>query len=82
MCLAIPGQVISVTDDEPLERMGQVEFSGIQKKVSLALVPDAQVGSYVLVHAGFAINVLDEAEALKTLEYLKLIGDLEPADPQ
>jgi hydrogenase expression/formation protein HypC len=69
MCLAIPGQVISISDDnDPLARKGQVNFSGIRKEVSLAYVPEAKINDYVIVHAGFALSVLDEEEALASLK--------------
>ncbi|MGF6697303.1 hydrogenase expression/formation protein HypC [Paraburkholderia sp. MM5496-R1] len=70
MCLAIPGQVLSIAGDEPLLRQGRVAFAGIVKEVCLAYVPEAQPGDYVLVHAGFAIAVIDEVQALRTLAYL------------
>ncbi len=58
-------------------RSGQVSFGGIVKEVNLAYVPDAGVGQYVIVHAGFAISTLDEAEAMQVFEYLKQINELE-----
>ena len=70
MCLAVPGQVLSIEGDDPLTRQGRVGFGGIVKRANLAYVPEARVGEYVLVHAGFAIAVLDEAEARRTLAYL------------
>jgi len=71
MCLAVPGQVVSIEDD-PL-RMAIVSFAGVTKSVSLAMVPEAQVGDYVIVHVGFAISRLDEEAARRTLEtYAKL----------
>jgi hydrogenase expression/formation protein HypC len=70
MCLAIPGKIISIIVEDPLMRTGKVSFSGILKEVNLAYTPEAGVGDYVIVHAGFALNRLDEAEAKKTLEYL------------
>lgn len=65
MCLAIPGQILSLpaTPEQP----GRVNFGGIVKETSLAFVPEAQVGDYVIVHAGFAISRLDEAEAAEAL---------------
>jgi hydrogenase expression/formation protein HypC len=77
MCLAIPGNILSITGDEMLTRMGRVNFGGIVKEVSLAYVPEAQVGDYVIVHAGFAINILDEDEADRVFEYLSEIAELE-----
>jgi len=68
MCLAVPGKIVSVTGvDDPLMRMARVDFGGIIKEVSLAYVPEAGVGDYVIVHVGFALNKLDEQEALKVL---------------
>lgn len=77
MCLAVPGQLLSIAGDDPLTRQGRVAFAGIVKQANLAYVPGAKAGDYVLVHAGFAIAVIDEAEALKTLEYL---AEFEPED--
>jgi hydrogenase expression/formation protein HypC len=70
MCLAVPGQVLSFEGDDPLTRQGRVVFAGVVKQVNLAYAPEAKIGDYVLVHAGFAITVIDEAEARKTLAYL------------
>ena len=70
MCLAIPGQLLSIEGDDPLTRQGCVAFAGIGKRANLAYVPEARLGDYVLVHAGFAIAIVDEIEALKTLDYL------------
>jgi hydrogenase expression/formation protein HypC len=66
MCLAIPGRVLNIEDDTL--RMATVSFGGITKSVSLALVPEAEVGDYVIVHVGFAISKLDEEAARRTLE--------------
>ncbi|MDA8249334.1 MAG: HypC/HybG/HupF family hydrogenase formation chaperone [Rhodospirillales bacterium] len=74
MCLAIPGQLLSVEGNDPLTRQGRVSFAGLVKQANLAYVPDVKVGDYVLVHAGFAIAVIDQAEAVKTLDYLAEIG--------
>ncbi|MGK7872538.1 MAG: HypC/HybG/HupF family hydrogenase formation chaperone [Xenococcaceae cyanobacterium] len=71
MCLAIPGKILSITGDDPLLRSGKVSFGGVVKEVSLAYVPEAQVGQYVIVHVGFAISIVDEAEAQETLGYLE-----------
>jgi len=70
MCLAIPGRIIDLNDDTPLTRTGRVGFGGTVKKVNLSAVPRASVGDYVLVHAGFAISVVDADEAARTFEYL------------
>jgi hydrogenase expression/formation protein HypC len=77
MCLAVPGKIMSITGDDELTRTGKVNFGGIIKEISLALVPEAVVGDYVLVHAGFAINTLDESEADRTFKYLR---EIEEAD--
>ncbi len=82
MCLAIPGKLTSITGqlDETF-RFGKVSFGGIMKEVNLSMVPEAQVGDYVLVHVGVAISVVDEEEALKTFEYIKQIGELNELNP-
>ena len=66
MCLAVPGQVLNIKDDQL--RTATVSFGGVTKSVSLALVPEAGVGDYVIVHVGFAISKLDEDAARRTLE--------------
>jgi hydrogenase expression/formation protein HypC len=84
MCLAIPGKIESVSGDDPLTRMGKINFGGIRKEASLAYVPEARVGDYVIVHVGFALSRLDEDEAQKIFEYLKQIeelGELQAGDP-
>ena len=75
MCLGIPGKIISIDPNTPL-RTGRVEFGGIVKDVCLAYVPEAGIGDYVIVHVGFAISKLDQAEAARVFEYLAEIGDL------
>lgn len=76
MCLAVPGRIVSIEGDDPLLRSGRVDFSGAVKLVNLAYVPEAKVGDYVLVHVGFAISTVDEAEARLVFQYLKEMGDL------
>jgi hydrogenase expression/formation protein HypC len=76
MCLAVPGKLLSVAGDDPLDRTGKVSFGGVVKEASLAYVPEAKVGDYVLVHVGFALTVVDEAEAGRVFAYLKEMGDL------
>jgi hydrogenase expression/formation protein HypC len=76
MCLAIPGQLLSVAGEDPLMRSGRVSFGGVVKEVSLAYVPEAVVGDYVVVHVGFAIGRLDEEEAQQVFEYLKQMDEL------
>ena len=84
MCLAIPGKIESITGDDALSRMGKINFGGILKEASLAYVPEAKIGDYVIVHVGFALSRVDEDEAQKVFEYLKQIeelGELEKAGP-
>jgi hydrogenase expression/formation protein HypC len=76
MCLAIPGKILKVTNDDELLRTGQVSFGGIVKDVNLAYVPEAGVGDYVVVHVGFAISKLDEQEAQQVFEYVKQMDEL------
>ncbi len=80
MCLAIPGQILSVAAGNPLMRTARVSFGGLVKEVCLAYVPEAQVGDYVIVHVGFAISVLDESTALRTLEHLQATDELTELD--
>lgn len=77
MCLAIPGKLTTITGQlDDTFRFGSVSFGGIMKEVNLSMVPQAQVGDYVLVHVGVAISIVDEEEALKTFEYIRQIGEL------
>jgi hydrogenase expression/formation protein HypC len=82
MCLAIPGKIIDISGDDPLLRTGKIEFGGIFKEASLAYVPEAVIGNYVIVHAGFALSILDEEEAQKTLEYLAEIDALNQVEDE
>jgi len=75
MCLAVPGKILSI-QGEDFARTARVSFGGIVKDVSLAYVPEAREGEYVIVHVGFALSVVDEAEALQTFEYLRQMGEL------
>ena len=71
MCLAIPGKVESITGDDPMTRMGRINFGGVIKEASLAYVPDVVVGDYVIVHVGFALSKVDEEEAQQVFHYLR-----------
>lgn len=76
MCLAIPGRLEKVTIElDETFRIGIVSFEGIIKEVNLALVPEAKVGDYLLVHVGAAIGIIDEVEAKRTMEILKEMGE-------
>jgi hydrogenase expression/formation protein HypC len=77
MCLAIPGKILSVAGEDPVMRSAKVSFGGIVKEISLAYTPTAKVGDYVVVHVGFALSIVDEAEAAKVFEYLDKMGELE-----
>jgi hydrogenase expression/formation protein HypC len=74
MCLGIPGKVLEVFEKDGLA-MGKVDFGGIAKDICLAYTPEVQVGQYVLVHVGFAISVIDEAEAEEVFSYLNQIAE-------
>ena len=75
MCIAVPGRITAIDDLD----MATVDFGGTSKVASTDLVPDVDVGDYVLVHAGFIINKLDEEDALETLElfqqYMEIMND-------
>jgi len=77
MCLAVPGQILSISNEDELSPMGNINFSGIQKNISLAYLPEASINDYVIVHAGFAIAIIDEQEAQ---ESLKAFADLKDFD--
>lgn len=77
MCLGIPGQVVSIAGSDPLTRTAKVRFSGVVKDVNLAYAPEAKAGDYVIVHVGFAITILNEAEAHRVLDTLRELGELE-----
>jgi hydrogenase expression/formation protein HypC len=77
MCLAIPGKVTSINEGDSVTRLGKVDFGGVVKEASLAFVPEAKVGDYVIVHAGFAISQLDEEEAARVFEYLNQMQELD-----
>lgn len=77
MCLAVPGKIMSIEGGDPVFRRGRVNFGGIVKDVNLSYVPEAKIGDYVIVHVGFALSIVDEAEAHKVFEYLREMGELE-----
>ena len=76
MCLGVPGKVVEIQAGDSEMVMGKVNFAGITKEVCLAYVPDVQVGEYVVVHVGFAISKIDEAEAMQVFEYLRQMDEL------
>ena len=78
MCLAVPGKIVHIEDSgDELLRLAKVDFGGTRKEVNLAFTPEARLGDYVLVHVGFALNTVDEAEAQLIFEDLKRLGELE-----
>jgi hydrogenase expression/formation protein HypC len=81
MCLAIPGKLLSIDGQHDLDRSGKVSFGGVIKEVSLAYVPEAKVGDYVIVHVGFALSVVDEEEAAHVFDYLKRMDELSELQP-
>lgn len=73
MCLGIPGKIVEIYERDGL-RMGRVDFGGVVRETCLAYVPEAQTGDYTIVHVGFALNIIDEDEAQKTLDLLTEVG--------
>ena len=80
MCLGVPGKIVHI-DESPLGvSTGRVDFGGVRRDVCLAYVPDVRLGDYVIVHVGFAISVVDEAEAQRTYEILRAMNQLDELD--
>jgi hydrogenase expression/formation protein HypC len=73
MCLAIPGQVVELVDEE--HRLARVDVAGVQRNVNVALLDGVSVGDWVLIHVGFALSTVDEEEAQATLALLRTMGD-------
>lgn len=76
MCLGIPGKIIEIFNHEST-RMGKVDFNGVELEVCLEAVPEAQLGNYVIVHAGFAISTLSESKAKETLDILNQLDSFQ-----
>ena len=72
MCLAIPGQITEVVDEE--HRLARVDVAGVRRTINVGLLDDLDVGDWVLVHVGFALSKVDEAEAAETLALLREMG--------
>jgi hydrogenase expression/formation protein HypC len=81
MCLGVPGQVIEIYREHDL-LMGKVDFGGVCKRVCLEHVPEIAVGDYALIHVGFALARIDEAEARQVFEFLAQIDELEGLRPE
>jgi hydrogenase expression/formation protein HypC len=86
MCLGVPGKIVEFLEESPLGmQMAKVSFGGIVKEICLAYVPEAGVGDYVIVHAGFALNVIDEEEAMEVfqmLEEMEKLAELEAPEAE
>jgi hydrogenase expression/formation protein HypC len=80
MCLGVPGSIVSIEQNPDGLLMGRVDFSGIVKEVCLAYVPEAGLGDYVIVHAGFALQVLDPDEAMQSLALLWELAEASAAE--
>jgi len=74
MCLAVPGRIVSVSGDDPMTRLARVSFGGVIKEICLAYLPEAGVDDYVIVHAGFALSRIDEAEAMRVFDELRRLA--------
>lgn len=74
MCLAVPGRIVAVTGGEGFDRFGTVDHDGARQEVSLAYLPEAKVGDYVLAHVGFAMTRLDAEEAERILREIRELG--------
>jgi hydrogenase expression/formation protein HypC len=81
MCLAIPGRVVRLSETGSPLPLAEVDFAGVRKTVNLAYVPEAAVGDFVIVHAGFATARIGEREALEALEYARQLSSLAEASP-
>jgi hydrogenase expression/formation protein HypC len=76
MCLGIPGKIIEISDESGL-RMCKIDFGGVVREACIEALPEAKVGDYTIVHAGFALNLLSEEEANETLDLLRQISSVE-----
>ncbi len=78
MCLAIPGKIVEIVDQE--NRIAKVEVGGVKRNVNIGMLEEdeVRVGDYVLIHVGFAMSKVDEQEAEETLRVLKEIGEFDP----
>jgi hydrogenase expression/formation protein HypC len=77
MCLAVPGKIIEIYDANGL-LMGKIDFGGVIREACLTYVPEAKIGDYTIIHVGFALNLIDEKEAMETLALLEEISKQDP----
>jgi hydrogenase expression/formation protein HypC len=77
MCLAVPGKVLSIDKSNPDLIMAKVNFSGVMKDICVQWLPEVKEGDYILAHVGMALNILDEKEALETIELIRELGEFE-----
>ncbi len=78
MCLAVPGKIVEIYEANGL-LMGKIDFGGVVREACLTYVPEAKVGDYTIIHVGFALNLIDEQEAMETLA---LLGEISKLDPE
>lgn len=78
MCLAVPGRLVHINDADPTLPQGTVDFGGVRKEIQLAFVPEARIGDQVLVHVGFAIQIVDDVEAARILDALESLEEPNP----
>ncbi len=76
MCLGVPGKIIEIYENAGMS-MGKIDFGGVTREVCLAYVPEAKIGDYAMIHVGFALNLMSEAEAQESLDLLRQIADVE-----
>ncbi len=76
MCLGVPGKIIEFIE-QPGLKMAKVDFGGVTRTVCIESIPEAQIGDYTIVHAGYALNILSEEDAQETLNLLREIGEYE-----
>jgi len=74
MCLGIPGKILSIYEEQST-KMAKVDFGGVTREVCVEVIPEAKPGDWTIVHAGFALNILDEGEALETLAILQEMSE-------
>ena len=79
MCLAVPGKIVEIYKSNDL-LMGKIDFGGIIREACLAYVPEAKIGDYTIIHVGFALNLIDEKEAMETLALLEEISNQDLAE--